>query len=384
MATINVTPQMSLPVPIPGRESGPQYSIDITNCFTILDSHTHATGSGVQITPLAININSNLTFAGYSATNLAATSYATQLANSATSGSVFVKLGTESTPLPDLFYYDGTNTVQITSGGAIAATAAAIPGESYAGGTFTWKQGAGSTTPANFDVGSVTVRPNTAGTSNGVTLTPPISITSAYTVALPVLPSVSTSFIGIDVSGNMTATLPILGSLTTSNLSVTAGIVGTQLSGTAGIIGGQIANTTITASKIVAGTITNNEISTSTLDFGNWSASITNVVNVSSVGMAGQFIRVGTKVSCSGVITYVQGAGVGSFNFYLPLAPAANFSLAQQAGGTALNYSGAFSTYPQCVALSAGIGSQLGAATTYDGGSAGAAHALAFTFMYSL
>lgn len=204
MANTNPTVYMNLPVPIVGVESGPQYGTDITNCLTILDAHSHTAGSGVLIRPLAININTDLTFAGNSATNLAGTSFTTQTAIPTTSGTINVILGTETTPRPDLWFYDGTTNIQITSGGAVVAAITSIPGQSYAGGTFTWKQGAGSTIPANFDIGSITLRPNVAGTANGITLALPVGISSAYSVTLPTLPA-TTQLATIDPSGNIVA-----------------------------------------------------------------------------------------------------------------------------------------------------------------------------------
>jgi microcystin-dependent protein len=86
----------------------------------------------------------------------------------------------------------------------------------------------GSTTPANFDIGSVIIRPNTAGTTNGVTLSPPSGIASAYGIQLPLLAG-STLPIVMDSSGNQSAA-QITGAqiasatITASNLAVTVGV----------------------------------------------------------------------------------------------------------------------------------------------------------------
>ena len=97
-----------------------------------------------------------------------------------------------------MWYTDGNGVpIQLTSGGLVNATIASLPGESYAAGTFFWKQGNLSTTPANFDIGSITLRPNVAGTTFGVVLNPPAGITSEYDIQLPLLPA-SNSFMLLD------------------------------------------------------------------------------------------------------------------------------------------------------------------------------------------
>ena len=52
---------MSLPVPGVGNEDGPQWATDLNNCLGILDQHNHSSGSGVQINPGGLNLNSDVT-----------------------------------------------------------------------------------------------------------------------------------------------------------------------------------------------------------------------------------------------------------------------------------------------------------------------------------
>lgn len=200
-----VSPNMSLSIPTVGQEPGPQYAFDVNTSLTLVDQHDHSPGRGVQITPSGININADLSFNSHSAINLINATFISQSSGSAALQSVYVAPGSESPALQDLWYNDSAgNAIQITAGGQVNATAATIPGESYAAGTFFWKQTQDSlpTTPANFDIGSVTIRPNTALTTLGVTLSPPSAIASAYTISLPLLPS-QTSFLTIDPSGNL-------------------------------------------------------------------------------------------------------------------------------------------------------------------------------------
>ena len=50
--------------------------------------------------------------------------------------------------------------------------------------TFEQAQDMLPTTPANFDIGSITLRPNVALTTNGVVLAPPSAISSQYQINL--------------------------------------------------------------------------------------------------------------------------------------------------------------------------------------------------------
>lgn len=222
MANVIVSPNMNLPVPVPGVETGPQYAVDLNNSLNIIDGHNHAPGSGVQVTPQGLDINSDLPIQNNRITEAAGVQF-----SAPASSALLTYLYTNAQSgggVTDLFYNDGAgNVIALTKAGEVNATIASIPGESYSGGTFTWKQGAGSTVPANFDIGSVTIRPNTAGTTNGVTVTPPSAISSAYSIALPTVPG-STSFVSLDTGGNLVASIPVAGGIGASNINPSAGL----------------------------------------------------------------------------------------------------------------------------------------------------------------
>jgi hypothetical protein len=242
-----VTPNMSLLLAIPGEEPGPQYADDNNQSYTIIDSHNHSPGSGVQITPAGMDISTNLNFQNNSPYNVASVVFSSPSTNS---GLTTLYTAPQSGGgIYDLYYNDGAgNVIALTKGGQVNATIASIPGESYSGGTFTWKQGSGSTTPANFDIGSITIRPNVAATTNGVVLNPPSSISSQYDVQLPIVPSV-TSIMQLDTSGDMLATLvPDNSTIVISSQTLQVGI----------ITGTNIAPGTINASILAPGTVTQN------------------------------------------------------------------------------------------------------------------------------
>ncbi len=197
MSTIT-SPNMSLPVPVVGSESGPQYATDINNCMAIIDQHSHVSGSGVPITPSAMNINSALTINDnilYDIGTLTLTAQSSTPANYSiyASGS-------------DLYFVDGAgNNIRITQSGSVAGAAGTITGlpsgtasASYAAGTFTFQRA--TLTPANVDGASFILRNNVAS-SYGLTLAPP-SLGSNYSLVLPTIPA-QTNVMTLDSSGNM-------------------------------------------------------------------------------------------------------------------------------------------------------------------------------------
>ena len=211
---------MNLPIPSVGSESGPQYAFDVNNSLTLIDQHDHSPGKGVQITPTGMNINSALSFNNNSATNVSAVIFQQQLSANSTLLALSSAPGSGS-GTSDLFYTDGNGVqIQITKSGVVNASAASIPGESYNSGTFIWTQTQSSlpTTPANFDIGSITLRPNVAATTFGVKVSPPSSIASQYNIALPLLPSVQ-SFVTIDNTGAMAAPIAFNQGITGSNIA---------------------------------------------------------------------------------------------------------------------------------------------------------------------
>lgn len=206
MATTNPTPNMNLPVPVVGEDSGPDWANNLNACMTVIDGHNHSAGSGVPINPGGININSDFSMNSndvIQARSLRMNSQSSPLSDPDDLDCVYVSNG-------DLFYNDSdSNQIQITQNGAVAGTPGSIANlvspasASYvsANQTFVWQSD--SNTPANMDSGSITVR-NIESGSNGVTLSPPASLPSNYSITLPPLPN-SQKFMTLDNAGNMAA-----------------------------------------------------------------------------------------------------------------------------------------------------------------------------------
>lgn len=202
-----VSPNMSLIIPSVGLEPGPQFATDVNNSLTIIDAHTHSLGSGVQITPSGLNINTSLSMQANILTATGAITFQPQVTDAGIN-SIYEK-GV------DLYYEDGSgNVIRITQGGSLAGAPGTITGlpsgtasASYISGTFVFQSA--TSTAANVDGGSFIFR-NSTPSSFGLTLQPPNSLGSNFSLTLPVVPS-ETEVMILDSSGNM-------GSITYSQL----------------------------------------------------------------------------------------------------------------------------------------------------------------------
>ena len=110
------TTNMSLILPDVSLTVGPTWASMLNAALLALDSHSHASGSGVRITPSAINISSDLTFASNNATNLRSLRLFNN--SSFTAGvndrTCFYTLNNE------LYFIDGAgNLIQVTLGGSL-------------------------------------------------------------------------------------------------------------------------------------------------------------------------------------------------------------------------------------------------------------------------
>jgi hypothetical protein len=246
------TAYMGLTIPGVGTENGPAYALDINNCLRIIDGHNHSEGLGVKIPSSGLDINDSLTLNGFSLLQVKSVSF--QVQSSKISGSQTACL--YSAPLAasngiyDLYYNDGAGAqIPITKNGLVFATATSIDGEGYYGGTFTWQQwDVAGTPPANFDLGSIVLRNNIAGTTNGITLSAQLGLTgnTNFTLPIPPTPVAGIQILQMDTLGNVTANLVADG----TTIVNTSGKLSVAIGGLTGITGTQLANNTITNAQI--------------------------------------------------------------------------------------------------------------------------------------
>lgn len=110
------TPNMNLVLPDVSITAGPQWATLLNAAYALIDSHDHATGHGVKITPSGMNISSDLSFAQNNATNLRTLR---MFNNSSISLGVNDKTCLYSLN-NELYYVDGAgNNIQMTLNGVI-------------------------------------------------------------------------------------------------------------------------------------------------------------------------------------------------------------------------------------------------------------------------
>lgn len=199
-----ISPDMNLPIPVVGEDPGPDWAENVNACLNIVDGHTHTSGSGVPITPEAIDINSELAM---NANDLITTRTVRFTPQSAVLNGA-ADLGCLYEVDEDLYYNDGSgNQVRLTQSGAPAGATGTITGlpsgtasASFSGTTFSFKSS--TNTPATMNVGPVTLGQAVAS-GYAVSITANPSQAANYGVVLPVaLPSVA-SLIKSDTSGNL-------------------------------------------------------------------------------------------------------------------------------------------------------------------------------------
>lgn len=241
------SPNMLLPIPGVGNEAGPQYATDINNCLTIVDQHNHSNGSGVQITPSGLNINTVLTFNANFATGLAGLTLTAQ--------SSLPAINTIYESGNDLYFVDGLgNNVRITQSGGVAGSPGSISNltspasASYVAGsqTFVWQSG--TSIAANMDAAALIMRNISPNSTFALTLQPPAALSSNYSITLPSIPA-SQKIMTLDNAGAMAAPYTIDG----STLQINANVIGVKPSG---ITPTELANDSVTTPAILNSAVT--------------------------------------------------------------------------------------------------------------------------------
>lgn len=246
-ANVTISPNMGMPVPVVGTDPGPDWANNINASLSIVDSHDHSPGHGVQITPAGINLNADLPFNVHNATLLRSTRFSPQ--GSPLSG------GTDQGALyesgADLYYNDGNgNQIRITQSGSVAGSTGTITGlpsgtasAAYSAGTFTFQSA--TNTPANMSVGPISISRNVVNPF-AVTVAASGSQGANYALTLPTALPGSTSVVTLDSSGNLASTTgPTLTSPT-----INAGTFNSPTISSAAINGSSLGTSTFTGGTI--------------------------------------------------------------------------------------------------------------------------------------
>lgn len=306
---------MQLPIPVVGQEPGPDYAKDINTALTLLDNHNHTSGSGVQITPAGINVNTSLTMNNNSLINVGAVTLTAQTTTPA-SISLYALAN-------DLYFIDGTGAqIRITQSGSVAGSSGTITGlpsgtasASFASSTFTFQSA--TATAANIDGASYTLRNNTAS-SFGLTLSPPNAMGANYTLVLPPPnPGASIQVMTLDPAGNMN--------------SVSYDTVGQNMSS----VGANALRASTTKTAMATATLGNMLVTASCGSFSTPNTSPFPISNFSgSLVTSGKPIVVMVQDDGTGSSYYAYTATGGTplYNFILTITGAASITRSIQVG----------------------------------------------------
>lgn len=210
---------MNLTLPDPTVTLGPTWATELNTAFGGVDAHDHSPGYGLPVPSAGININSDLEFNGFNATEFRSVRFQDLLL----APSDPADLTCLSAVGGDLYYNDGNGVqIQITAGGALnAASVGGIGGDygssdasvfyTLANQTYSFWQD--TNTPGSIDVGNVVIR-EPALSANGITVQSPASLTAAYNLTLFTGLPGATSFVTLDNTGLMAA------SYTTDNSTI--------------------------------------------------------------------------------------------------------------------------------------------------------------------
>lgn len=290
MSSTITTPYMDLILPVPTEEPGPEWATELNTAFGSVDSHNHTTGYGAQVPTAGLNINADLTFNSYNATQLRSARFNNQssaLVLAADINSVYVAGG-------NLYYNNASGTsIQLTAGSALNAASIGGIGGDYATSTasvfytaasVTFSFTSNTNTPANINAGSIIIR-EPAASSNAITLKSPVSLASGYDITLPTALPASTRVLSM----------------------TSAGVLATGTAGT--IIAADLATDSVTTSKIMDSNVTSAKIQASVNLTGTPTSVGKNIV-VSNTNAAASLAIVRGTVDAAGSLTGGEGFSI--------------------------------------------------------------------------
>lgn len=262
MANFTISPNMSLIIPTPGQEPGPNYATDLASSLSIIDGHNHSPGSGSIINTNGIVINADFALNNFNLTLVKTVNFSAQLSSLP---GVSPNLGCIYVAGNELYYNDEVgNVVKITNVGSVNSGAGSISGlpsgtasASYSAGskTFIWQSS--TLTAANLDAGSVILR-EVAASAKGVKLSSPLSLAADYELFFPGSLPASSKILTLDNAGNIASvldvdnvTLQIVSStLSVKNQAITQAKLAPRTTGTTVAAGGVAKSSAFTAASL--------------------------------------------------------------------------------------------------------------------------------------
>lgn len=199
---MTLTPYMGLQLPGIGVDTGLTWETSINSNSSVMDQHNHTPGYGAPLETSSFVINADLSMNGYNLTTVRAVRFQVQaspLSNVGDPNAIYIS-GV------DLYYNDGTNQIQITTGGTVNATSSGISDgtatAAFTGPPYVLVVNAASNTPADIQAASIFLGNTAVSGSKYLKLSPPAALANNYTLTFPLIPA-QTNVIVLDASGNM-------------------------------------------------------------------------------------------------------------------------------------------------------------------------------------
>jgi hypothetical protein len=203
-----ITPNLGLTVPTVGSELGPLYATEMNGNWSILDA---LFPSGGYLSS-GININADLPFHTYNATNLRTARFVNLGAS--------INPGTSPLDVYNLYWAggslyanNGAASIQITAGNGLNASqtggfvglagTSGVASYNNGPGTFTYTSSSAPSIAAGVISGPLTIRDTAGGVTNGVTLASPASLASPYTITLPTVLPATTALLTVSPIGEV-------------------------------------------------------------------------------------------------------------------------------------------------------------------------------------
>lgn len=187
---MTTTPNMSLVLPTEGGSSN-VWDVILDTAFGLIDSHDHSTGQGVQVPTAGLNINGDLSFAGFGLTHLKSATFDEQ---SSTPGNKSIWTSDAD---HNLYWTNSSGVdVKITDGSTLNVSIVGGIGGDYSsvGALISYDdatqryllQQEGSPRPwAGLATADIALYEKAASITNKVTLKSPSALAASYTVTLP-------------------------------------------------------------------------------------------------------------------------------------------------------------------------------------------------------
>lgn len=311
MPDFNISTNMNLPIPVPTVAPGPQYAINEQSCFNLIDTHNHTSGQGVPIPAAALNIDGNLPMNGNTLESCAGVVLENQSTTPATN-TIYSVGG-------NLYYQNGLNQVQITSGSSVNAAAGNITGlaspasVTWSAGTVSYIFKSTATNYADLDLRNVLLR-NTGASTYKMTVSPPSAMASDYTVTLPTPPA-STSFMTMDSSGTVGVSIPTSLGIQTANIADLA--ITTAKIDNLAVTTAKIAANSVGTSQLIDGAVTaikKSDTNYATANLSNYSSG--GPADIGSVSLTTTAANSALLVTCNGRSLPFSGTVDGSATSY--------------------------------------------------------------------